>query len=439
MSVLASANGRPGTDDVDALTRVVAGVHDDVAQMEKFAASVRNYWAERAKSDENARKEMRRAARDYAPNVLRTVSDRLEEDYGLDVIEAFDVAKASLGRVSGVEGAHGGLLAKRVQVGAKIREGIPPVTYLPGALAHRMVYAAGVTGLTGHPESGKSSLACRLALDAMAAGKRVVYLDWENGWQDLGRRFEDLGAGAELLDERMVYVPFPGPPDWGEYAKVADAFEDALWVFDSTRGLLGSLGIKENDASEVGQAMNALVEFVVGRELPALLIDHVTKSEDGTSGYARGSGDKLAAVQAQWYVKKVRDFSELEVGEIELKKWKARSGRLAARHRFAVGDGQGALTFNRLDAALSPEGKVDAAIIEFLRLEHSRTPGCDFSLRQIEEADEVSGTATKVRARVKALADLEAQPVKAVEVGGSTRYRLDPAVGYEAPSAVLDF
>jgi hypothetical protein len=317
----------------------------------------------------------------------------------------------------------GGLRAKRVMLGEKIEAGIPGVSYAPGELAHRMVYATGVTGLSGHPESGKTSLAARLALDAAAAGSNVVYLDWENGWQDLGRRFEDMGATAELLDERLYYLPFSGPPDWAAYAEVAAEWPDALWVFDSTRGMLGSLGINENDASEVGRAMNALVEFIVGRDLPAILIDHVTKAEDGSSGYARGSGDKLAAVQGQWFVKKVRDFSESEVGEIELQKWKARSGRLASRHRFAIGDGQGALTFERLDAAASPEGKMEGEIIAYLQ---GVAPE-DASLNEITEA--VDGRAANIRECVKDLAKFEAQPVKRAEgVGGHDRYAFDPRV-----------
>jgi hypothetical protein len=381
--------------------------------------------------------------RDSLAEVARkraTVFARAEHTTPLDVVTAAakrlsgddwaETRKAIERHLIEGRGTAGGLLAKRVKVGEKVKAGIPPVSYVPGELAHRMIYAAGVTGLSGHPESGKSSLACCLALDAAAAGANVVYLDWENGWQDLGRRLEDMGADSELLDKRLCYLPFPGPPDWPEYAEVARGWPDALWVFDSTRGLLGSLGIKENDASEVGQAMNALVEFVVGRELPALLIDHVTKAEDGSSGYARGSGDKLAAVQGQYYVKKVRDFSELEVGEIELVKWKARSGRLAARHRFAVGDGQGALTFNRLDTAASPAAQMDAAIYAFLK----GIEPADASLNEVTSG--VEGTAAKVRERVKEMAAVEAQPVKAVNgAGGHVRFAFDPSVDWE-PAAI---
>ncbi len=420
----ASTNGRLSAADIDALTREVAGLRgDDVARMAKFAESARNYWAARAKRDEDTRKAAERGAKDYAPNVLRTVSERLEAD-GLDVIEAFDAAKDSLGRVSGVErpaAGEGGLLAKRVKVGEKIEAGIPPVSYAPGELAHRMVYAKGVTVFSGHPESGKTSLTARLALDCMAVGENVVYMDWENGWEETGRRLEDMGAGLDL-DKRLCYIPHPGPPDWAEYARIAAEWPDALWVFDAARGLLGSLGINENDASEVGQALNPLVDFAIKHGLPAILIDHVTKAEDGSSGYARGSGDKLAAIQGQYYVKKTRDFSEREAGEIELKRWKARSGRLDVRHRFKVGDGRGNLTFERLDAAASLDGKRDADIIAFLK----RIAPADASLNEIKRGG-VEGRAAKIRERVKDLAETEGRPVKTAEGSDAhPRYAFDP-------------
>ena len=127
-------------------------------------------------------------------------------------------------------------------------------------------------------------------------------------------------------------------------------------MWDSTRGILRTLGINEDKANEVSTFMDPLVEFTITRNTASLLIDHVTKAATADSGYARGSGDKLAAVQAQWYVKRTRPFSEIESGEIELTLWNARSGALLRSHRFAVGDGEGNLTFRRLDPDETPVG-----------------------------------------------------------------------------------
>lgn len=305
---------------------------------------------------------------------------------------------------------------RAVDLGALMREGVPPVEFMPGDLARRMVYAEGATGFTGHPESGKTTLVSRLALDAVPAGRHVIYLDYEQGFAETVRRFVALGAKAENLDpENLTYLPFPGPPDWDDLGGLWDQHPDAVGVFDSTRGILRTLGLDEDRASEVGQFMDPLVEFALSRKVPCLLIDHVAKAATDTTGYARGSGDKLAAMQAQWYVKRVSPFSESEAGEIELHRWKARSGGLQRAHRFAVGDGEGNLTFRRLDPDLSPEGKLDAAIIKYLR--DLREPA---SLNQIEK--NVAGKSTTVSDRVKALADDPDRPVGADESGPFTRY-----------------
>lgn len=300
------------------------------------------------------------------------------------------------------------LLRRAVDLGQLIREGIPPVEYLPGEFARRIVYAAGVTGFTGHPDSGKTTFVCRLALDAMRHGQRVIYLDFENGSTGAARRFVALGADAGLLSEQMVYVPFPGALDFDELGRIWDAHEGALGVFDSTRGMLRCAGVGENDASEVATVFDPLVELALSREVPLLVIDHVAKAATSASGYARGSGDKLAAVQGQWFVEKVRPFSETEIGEVKLTKWKAREGGLLSSQRLEVGDGNGNIPFRKLDPDETPEGRIDSAIIAFLKEQAEPV-----SQRAVEHA--VEGTGAIVRSRLKALAGDESRPVVATE------------------------
>lgn len=317
-----------------------------------------------------------------------------------------------------------GVLSKRVDLGALIRDGIPPVAYMEGDLSRRLVYSVGVTGFTGHPESGKTSLVCRLALDAMRAGRHVVYFDYENGENEAARRFISLGATAELLTDCLVYLPFPGAPNWIELEALWAEFPKAVAIWDSTRGILTSLGINEDKASEVATFMDPLVEFTMKHETSSLLIDHVTKATTDTSRYSRGSGDKLAAVQAQWYVNRIRAFSEVEVGEIELTRWKARSGFLSRTHRFGVGDGKGSLTFRRLDADVSKEGKLEAAIIRYLR-----ELGQSASKNTIESA--IEGKATEIREAVDRLAKDASRPVVIDNSGQHPRFSYSAALDNE--------
>lgn len=166
------------------------------------------------------------------------------------------------------------------------------------------------------------------------------------------------------------------------------------------------------------------MEFTVSRETCSLIIDHVTKAATSGSGYARGSGDKLAAVQDQWYVDRVRPFSELEAGEIELTRWKGRSGGLLRSHRFGVGDGEGNLTFRKLDPDETPEGKIDRAIIAYLKSD-------TVSRSQREVEAEVDGTAADVRDRLKALAQDPQRPVQTDESGRYPRFVYDASADHE--------
>lgn len=357
---------------------------------------------------------------------IKAARDALKDsgvDYGAAIEAVYDAVQAA---------APPAFAHKAVDLAALMRHGIPPVEYLPGDLARRMVYAKGVTGFTGHPESAKTSLVTRLALDAIRARQHVIYLDWEQGEEETLRRFAAVGATAENLDpEHLTYLPFPGPPDWEALATLWDQHPGALGVFDSTRGILRTLGLDEDRASEVGRFMDPLNEFALSRAAPCLLIDHVAKAATDSTGYARGSGDKLAAVQAQWYVKRVSPFSEYESGEIELHRWKARSGHLDRVHRLSVGDGEGNLTFRRLDPDLSPEGKIDAAVIAYLS-----ERGASASLREIREA--VEGNTGTIGDRVKLLAADPDRPVRADDSGTHPRYEYVGALDRE-PRAALAF
>lgn len=324
-----------------------------------------------------------------------------------------------------------GLLSKRVDLGTLLRDGIPPVAYLPGDFSRRMVYDVGVTGFTGHPESGKTSLVCQLSLDAMRQGRHVVYFDYENGENEAARRFMALGASAELLSEFLLYIPFPGAPDWQQMGALWSEFPNAIAVWDSTRGILRTLGINEDKANEVARFMDPLVEFTITHNTASIIIDHVTKATTEVTGYSRGSGDKLAAVQAQWYVKRTKPFSEVEVGEIELHRWKARSGGLAHEFRFSVGDGKGHLAFQRLDPDVSVEGRVETAIIAYLR-----ERGESASKNEVETA--VVGKASEVREALTRLAEDEARPVVIENSGQHPRFAYSAELDKE-PQAALDF
>ena len=122
----------------------------------------------------------------------------------------------------------------------------------------------------------------------MDLGGHVFYWDWENGRFEMTRRLLALGATADLLSSQFHYMEFPDAPDWDVIDELWDEFPEALGIWDSTRGVMNSMGLNENDAFDNWQFLVPLVRFALTRAVPHIVIDHVTKNTTGRTGYGRG-------------------------------------------------------------------------------------------------------------------------------------------------------
>jgi len=197
-----------------------------------------------------------------------------------------------------------------------------------------------------------------------------------------------------------------------------DEWPGALGVWDSVSKALDVLGLKENEASDVTKFTSRVNELGKRRGVANLLIDHVTKGDDGKGTYAgRGSGSKLADVESLWYVKKEREFSDTEVGEVHLLRKKQRRGRLRSVVRLEVGDGKGGLPIRELDRdeATTPAGRIRWAVLAFLE-EH---PG-KHTKNVVRKG--VQGENTTIDGALETLADDHEEPVHVATDGRYARY-----------------
>jgi hypothetical protein len=320
------------------------------------------------------------------------------------------------------------LIGSAAPLGTLARDGVPPVEFLPGPLAQGMVYGVGSTGLDGHPGTAKTTIAQRLAIDYMREGGDVVYLDWEAGDAEAVERLVALGAPADLLDARMHYFPWPALSfdAWDELEELWDAWPGALGLWDSVSKALGVLGLKENESDDVTRFTAKVSELGKRRGVANLLIDHVTKAEDGKGVYSgRGSGAKLANLEGLWYFEKVREFSESEVGEIHLHRKRQRRGRLRPVIRLEVGDGQGGLPVRELDrdAATTAAGRIKRDVLALL----AGQPGERHTKTDVRA--HVTGENTAIDGALATLAADHEEPVHvARDTGGraTERYWYEP-------------
>lgn len=313
------------------------------------------------------------------------------------------------------------LIDRAVSLGSLLRDGIPPVEYLAGRLADHVVYAVGVTAFSGHPGSGKTTVCQRLALDYLETGGHVVYLDWEGGERDVAARLNAMGADPDVLDARLHYLAFPALEDWAQVQELWERWPGALGVWDSMKGALGALSLDEDRAKDVQRFTQPLLQLAKEHQCAHLMVDHVTKADDGKGTYAgRGSGVKLADVEGLWYVAAVRDFSQSEVGEVHLTRKRARPGALRPLVRLEVGDGNGGLPIRELDEteATTPAGRIRRDVLAFLR-EH---PGERFTKTAVRESKSVRGEKRIIDSALAELAAERGEPVHAERDGRATWY-----------------
>lgn len=232
---------------------------------------------------------------------------------------------------------HGSGLHGRVLIGQRITEGAePPAQLVPGFL-----YEGKIHDLKSEPGEGKTILALYAALEVTRQGRPVLYLDSENGPPLIAERLEDMGADPSELDDYLHYYLHPeislADDALSAFMETVRAVGPALAVFDSLADFLAISGLDENGAGDVTKWIVGILQPLRDMGVATLILDHVTKAADGRGRYARGSGAKLAKVDASWSLTQTVPFDRQRVGEIQLTLRKDREAFLPKRQRFAVG------------------------------------------------------------------------------------------------------
>jgi hypothetical protein len=182
----------------------------------------------------------------------------------------------------------------------------------------------------------------------------VVWLDMESGVRQTARRLQSMGVTGDMARDHLHYAPFPS--NIAEHMdSFADQFNRPLVVIDSMSKALADAGLSENANDEVTGWTVKVVKAAKTRELPVVIIDHVTKNGND-SDYSRGAGSKQADTDVHWRITALEAFNRTTPGLIKLHATKDRDGYLAFNLWYKVGDGNGRLT---LTATGNPEREVD--------------------------------------------------------------------------------
>lgn len=189
-----------------------------------------------------------------------------------------------------------------------------------------LLYPGHVHSVAGESESGKSMLMLAVVVETIAAGGRVLFIDYESDPATVVDRLVKMGADPSELADHLDYVQPQTDPVNGPYLEASawsavKATRYELAVLDGVTEALSVSGVASIDNDEVTGWIRR-VPRALARSTGAavVLVDHVTKSAEGRGRFAIGAQAKLAALDGASYI--VEPLAPLGVGMC---------GRLAVR------------------------------------------------------------------------------------------------------------
>jgi hypothetical protein len=180
-----------------------------------------------------------------------------------------------------------------------------------------LLYPGRVHWFQGEPESLKSWCAQLAVKQAINAGQKVLYIDYEDDERAVVGRLLALGATSECIRWNLCYVR-PHEPLMGDARKQVYAagwihFNDtldiggkgypfALAVIDGVTEAMALEGLDSNLNTDIAVWQALLPRKIACRENTAVIvIDHVTKSREGRGRFAIGGQHKLAGIDGAAY------------------------------------------------------------------------------------------------------------------------------------------
>lgn len=174
-----------------------------------------------------------------------------------------------------------------------------------------IIAAKRATAIFARGGVGKSLIVLRMVVDIVAAGTRVLYLDYEMTADDLADRLADMGVDENTDLDNLKYAQLPAMPAFDTpeggraVLRMAELVDAELVIIDTfARAVEGD----ENDADTVRQfyRMTGLHLKAAGRAF--VRIDHAGK--DDTKGQ-RGSSAKNDDVDVVWHLKRTETGYQL--------------------------------------------------------------------------------------------------------------------------------
>lgn len=250
-------------------------------------------------------------------------------------------------------------------VAGTLRRAAPTVAAVRGGTA--LFYPGKVNGLAGESGAGKTWTLLHAAAGILDDGGTVVYIDHEDDPAGIVGRLLDLGVSADAVGARFAYLNPSEKPTAGDLQALAALVADlrpVLVVVDSTGEGLALEGANPNADEEVAAwflRVPRRLSLVAYDDQPGpavVVLDHVTKADDGGL-WPIGSQRKRAAISGAQYMQRlVKPFDKDTAGHALLVCAKDRHGNYRTGQRVAelhVTPGP-VITLDAVEDAARPNG-----------------------------------------------------------------------------------
>ncbi|WP_158751350.1 AAA family ATPase [Streptomyces bicolor] len=194
-----------------------------------------------------------------------------------------------------------------------------------------LFYPGRIHSVSSESEGGKTWFLLTGCAHELAAGNRVVYLDFEDDEGGIVGRLLTLGVPADHIRDRFHYFR-PSEPIWqgpGHLDALLADTRPTLAVIDGVTEAMTMHGLNPLDNADAARFGRVLPRHVAACGAAVVAADHVTKSSEGRGRYSLGAVHKLNGLNGAAYVIENRvAFGEGRTGRSTVYVAKDRPGQL---------------------------------------------------------------------------------------------------------------
>lgn len=195
----------------------------------------------------------------------------------------------------------------------------------------RLFYPGRRNMVLGESESLKSWLLDVACCQEIAAGRHVVYLDYEDTPHGLVERLVALGAAAEKVERLVTYYDAPPRLDDVAAELLREHFggrgTPSLVVVDGVTEAMTSSGLDPDRGVDVAAFYAGTPKWFALTGAAVTMIDHVTKDRESRGRWAIGSERKISGLDGAAYaVELLQPFGRGRIGKAKITISKDRCG-----------------------------------------------------------------------------------------------------------------